>query len=92
MTPDPDTTKFGRVNCGPGDPIPRFDGILLRRRHSGMFDEFELAHGCLEFLQWANDSFNADGCPRGAVKDFSMDHAGPSPASACTMCALLRLR
>ena len=26
------------------------DGVLLRRRHSGIFDGFELAPHCLEFL------------------------------------------
>jgi hypothetical protein len=33
------------------------DGVLLRRRHSGMFDGFELAVGCLEFLEWATSRF-----------------------------------
>jgi hypothetical protein len=33
------------------------DGVLLRRRHSGMFDGFELADGCLEFLEWATSRF-----------------------------------
>ena len=27
------------------------DGVLLRRRHPGLFDGFELAVGCLEFLE-----------------------------------------
>jgi hypothetical protein len=27
------------------------DGVLLRRRHPGMFDSFELAPGCLGFLE-----------------------------------------
>lgn len=29
------------------------DGVMLRRRHAGMFDGFELAPACLEFLEWA---------------------------------------
>jgi hypothetical protein len=29
------------------------DGVLLRRRHSGVFDAFEIAPGCLDFLEWA---------------------------------------
>jgi hypothetical protein len=33
------------------------DGVCLRRRHSGMFDAFELAPGCLEFLEWATARF-----------------------------------
>jgi len=33
------------------------DGVLLRRRHSGMFDGFELAPHCLDFLEWAMRRF-----------------------------------
>ena len=33
------------------------DGVVLNRRHSGMFDAFELAPGCLEFLHWATARF-----------------------------------
>jgi hypothetical protein len=33
------------------------DGVLLRRRHSGMFDGFELAPHCHEFLEWATARF-----------------------------------
>jgi hypothetical protein len=33
------------------------DGVLLRRRHLGMFDGFELAPGCLDFLEWATTRF-----------------------------------
>jgi hypothetical protein len=33
------------------------DGVLLRRRHPGMFDGFEPADGCLEFLEWATSRF-----------------------------------
>ena len=33
------------------------DGVLLRRRHPGIFDAFELASGCLEFLEWATARF-----------------------------------
>lgn len=33
------------------------DGVLLRRRNSGIFDAFELAPGCLEFLEWATARF-----------------------------------
>ena len=33
------------------------DGVLLRRRNSTIFDAFELAPGCLEFLEWATARF-----------------------------------
>jgi hypothetical protein len=33
------------------------DGVLLRRRHRGMFDAFELAAHCLEFLEWSTSRF-----------------------------------
>ena len=33
------------------------DGVLLRRRHTGMFDAFEIAPGCLDFLEWATTRF-----------------------------------
>jgi hypothetical protein len=33
------------------------DGVLLRRRHSGMFDGFEIAPGCIDFLEWATYRF-----------------------------------
>jgi hypothetical protein len=33
------------------------DGVLLRRRRSGMFDTFELAPGCVEFLEWVTPRF-----------------------------------
>jgi hypothetical protein len=33
------------------------DGVMLRRRHLGMFDAFELAPNCLEFLEWATAWF-----------------------------------
>jgi hypothetical protein len=33
------------------------DGVLLCRRHPGMFDGFELALGCLDFLEWATTRF-----------------------------------
>ncbi len=33
------------------------DGVLLRRRHTGMFDGFELAPHCLDFLIWATSRF-----------------------------------
>ena len=33
------------------------DGVLLRRRHRGMFDAFEIAPGCLDFLEWATSRF-----------------------------------
>ena len=33
------------------------DGVLLRRRNSDIFDAFELAPGCLEFLIWATAQF-----------------------------------
>jgi hypothetical protein len=37
--------------------IMDIDGVLLRRRHPGMFDAFELAPGCLEFLERATARF-----------------------------------
>jgi hypothetical protein len=36
------------------------DGVLLVRRWSGMFDTFELAPHCLDFLDWATSRFHAD--------------------------------
>jgi hypothetical protein len=34
------------------------DGVCLKhRQHSGMFDGFEPATGCLEFLEWATARF-----------------------------------
>jgi hypothetical protein len=33
------------------------DGVMLRRRHLGMFDGFELASHCLEFLEWSTSRF-----------------------------------
>ncbi len=33
------------------------DGVLLRRRQPGLLDSFELASGCLEFLEWAASRF-----------------------------------
>ena len=33
------------------------DGVMLRRRHSGIFDGFEVAPNCLEFLEWATARF-----------------------------------
>jgi hypothetical protein len=43
----------------PGMPIfyLDIDGVLLRRRHSGIFDSFELAPHCLDFLEWATTRF-----------------------------------
>jgi hypothetical protein len=37
------------------------DGVLLRRRHAGMFDAFEIAPDCVEFLEWQRLDFNAVG-------------------------------
>jgi hypothetical protein len=33
------------------------DGVCLRRRHTAMFDAFELAPHCLDFLTWATTRF-----------------------------------
>jgi hypothetical protein len=33
------------------------DGVLLKRRQPGLLDAFELAPGCLEFLEWATARF-----------------------------------
>jgi hypothetical protein len=60
MRADPGATKVNRVKCRPGDPASLFldiDGTLLRRRHLGIFDAFELAPGCLDFLEWATARF-----------------------------------
>ena len=59
MTDDPGTMKADVVPRS-GDPPILFldiDGVLLRRRHSGMFDGYEIARGCLEFLEWATIRF-----------------------------------
>ena len=37
------------------------DGVLLRRRHAGMFDAFEIAPHSVEFVEWAASRFNAGG-------------------------------
>jgi hypothetical protein len=58
------------------------DGVLLRRSHSGMFDAFELAPGCIEFLHWATTRFRCrwlsmrcrQGWPDGSRRAFR--HAG----------------
>jgi len=33
------------------------DGVVLQRRNAGIFDAFEVAPGCLEFLEWATARF-----------------------------------
>jgi len=33
------------------------DGVMLKRRQWGLLDTFELAPGCLEFLEWATMRF-----------------------------------
>ncbi len=58
------------------------DGVLLRRRHTGMFDAFEIAPGCLDVLEWATARFRClwlssrcrQGWPDGARRAFR--HAG----------------
>lgn len=58
------------------------DGVLLRRRHTGMFDAFEVASGCLDFLEWTIARFRCrwlssrcrQGWPDGARRAFH--HAG----------------
>ena len=58
------------------------DGVLLRRRQPGLFDAFELAPGCLEFLEWATVQFRCRwlstrcrvGWPDGSRRAFQ--HAG----------------
>jgi hypothetical protein len=59
MTDDPGTMKTDVVTRHGNPPILflDIDGVLLRRRHSGMFDGFELAPHCLEFLEWATIRF-----------------------------------
>jgi hypothetical protein len=59
MTDDPGTMKTDVVPRLGDPPIPflDIDGVLLRRRHSGMFDGFEVAPHCLEFLEWATIRF-----------------------------------
>jgi hypothetical protein len=56
------------------------DGVLLRRRHSGMFDGFEMAPGCLDFLRWATARFQCrwlstrcrQGWPDGSRRAFRL--------------------
>ena len=58
------------------------DGTLLRRRQPGIFDAFEIAPGCLDFLEWATARFRCrwlsircrNGLPEGARRAFR--HAG----------------
>jgi hypothetical protein len=58
------------------------DGVLLRRRYSGMFDAFEIAPDCLDFLEWATSLFQCRwlssrcrvGWPDGTRRAFR--HAG----------------
>ena len=58
------------------------DGVLLRRRHAGMFDAFEIAPDCLDFLEWATHRFQCRwlssrcrvGWPDGTLRAFR--HAG----------------
>ena len=66
------------------DPILYLDidGVLLRRRHAGIFDAFEIAPGCLDFLGWATVIFRCrwlsfrcrQGWPDGVRRAFR--HAG----------------
>ena len=66
------------------DPILYLDidGVLLRRRHSGIFDAFEIAPDCLDFLEWATTRFQCSwlssrcraGWPEGTRRAFH--HAG----------------
>ena len=46
-----------RLTNPPPDLFLDIDGVLLRRRHSGMFDGFEIAPHCLDFLTWATSRF-----------------------------------
>jgi hypothetical protein len=56
------------------------DGVLLRRRHSGVFDGFELAPGCLDFLESATARFQCrwlstrcrQGWPDGSRRAFRL--------------------
>ena len=58
------------------------DGVFLRRRHTGMFDAFEIAPDCLDFLEWATSLFQCrwlssrcrSGWPDGTRRAFR--HAG----------------
>jgi hypothetical protein len=58
------------------------DGVLLRRRHRGIFDAFEIAPNCLDFLEWATSLFQCRwlssrcraGWPDGTRRAFR--HAG----------------
>ena len=58
------------------------DGVLLRRRHTGMFDAFEIAPGCLDFLEWTIARFAAVGCRLVAGRVGRMEHAVPSTMPA----------
>jgi hypothetical protein len=56
------------------------DGVLLRRRQSGVFDAFEVAPCCLSFLEWATSRFRCrwlstrcrQGWPEGARRAFRL--------------------
>jgi hypothetical protein len=74
------------MNDDPNTPPPLLhldiDGVLLRRRQPGLFDAFELAPDCLEFLEWATTQFRCRwlstrcraGWPDGSRRAFQ--HAG----------------
>jgi hypothetical protein len=70
------------VTTSPGLLYLDIDGVLLRRRHSGMFDAFEIAPDCLDFLEWATSRFQCRwlssrcraGWPDGTRRAFH--HAG----------------
>ena len=61
------------------------DGVLLRRRHPGIFDAFELAPDCLKFLEWATARFRCfwltsrarTGWPDGIRRGFHAAGAAP---------------
>jgi hypothetical protein len=56
------------------------DGVMLKRRQSGLLDAFELAPGCLEFLEWATVRFRCrwlstrcrQGWPDGSRRAFRL--------------------
>src|ERR1700749_694804 len=51
----PEHLDRGRAVTTNSDPLLYLDidGVLLRRRHRGIFDAFEIAPDCLDFLEWA---------------------------------------
>jgi hypothetical protein len=80
----PEHLDRGRAVTTNSDPILYLDldGVLLRRRHAGIFDAFEIAPDCVDFLEWGTVMFRCrwlssrcrQGWPDGVRRAFG--HAG----------------